>query len=433
MMARTVAFGALFFYLYSINLSAIPLGVGTRVYMSLAGCTLMLLQSTIGSGVSFLTKDFGKIIAALMMVPAISIIAILANQTADLEFVKYPISMLLIFAAAYFVRFVFVFAFPSSYQKNLVYIFIGCVALQCVLAVVMFASPGIKELLLSVVSASDVEAEQISSTGEFRLLGFGSNFFGSGITNGMALMLICFCVRHYAGSRLAAFFFGLAYLLIALVGILMSRTTVVGVVLSIAYLHGMLYFRATYQLSVNYRPFMTALALSILFALSLFFVLVDFSIVEPMLNWAFEPLINYFSGDGLKSQSTDQLADMYTGSNLAKLPWFIGDAMFRDPFVQDLYYMHVDVGYMRLIYYFGLPGLTAYLVFQVRTIFSTLQFFRDDHTFAYLASAYLLLLNFKGFTDLFVFFALFFMMQLKMVSLRETENVNSNAVDFEAR
>lgn len=412
--AKVCAFGVLFSYLYSVNLSFVPLGVGTRVYLSLAGCMLILLQATVGRGVSFLTKDFGKVIAALMTIPAISIVSVLANQTTDLEFVKYPVSMLLIVAAAYFVCSVFASVFPDDFQKNLIYVFVGCVVLQCVIAVAMFISLPVKELMLSMVSAGEVEADLISSTGEFRLLGFGSNFFSSGITNGMALILVCFCLRHYVQSRMSAFLFGFAYLFIALAGILMSRTTIIGVALSLAYLHIQLYLSGVPSLSGHYRAFMSALVLSIVSALAVFFAMVDFSVVEPMLNWAFEPVINYFSGEGLKSQSTDQLMDMYSESNLKKMPWLIGDAMFKDPFIPGMYYMHVDVGYMRLIYYFGLPGLLAFLVFQIRTIFSVRPFFRHDAMFMALIVAYLLLLNFKGFTDLFVFFMLFFMMQLRM-------------------
>jgi hypothetical protein len=419
--ARTCTFGILFFYLYSVNFSIIPSGVGTRVYLSLGGGALIFWQLTFGNGVYFLTGKFGKIIAALSIVCAASIISILVNQTADLEFVKYSISMLLIVSAAYFVCTVFTNAFHAQAREVLLYTFIGCVALQCVLAVLMFANESIKDLLLNVVNASEVEADQISSTGEFRLVGFGSSFFGAGITNGVALMLICFCLRHHVHSGKRAVMLGVIYLVTALVGILMSRTTVLGISLSLMYLLIARILDRKTPKKEYYRRFLLTLIISLVFGLLLFFVVVDYSTIEPMINWAFEPIVNYFNGDGLKSDSTDQLMDMYSGSNLTELPWLIGDALFKDPFEPELYYMHVDVGYLRLIYYFGIPGLVAFLIFQIRTIFSALPFFRGDIVFVFLAVADLLLLNFKGFTDLFVFFVLFFMMQV--VSVRSSGNV----------
>lgn len=390
----------------------IPLGFGTRVYLSLGGVALTFLQLTVGNGIYFLTGKFGKIIAALSIVSAVSIVSILVNQTADLEFVKYAISMLLIVSAAYFVGIVFTNTFHAQAREVLLYTFISCVALQCVLAVLMFVNESFKDLLLNLVNASEVEADQISSTGEFRLVGFGSSFFGAGITNGVALMLICFCLRHYLHSGRSAIILGVTYLVIALVGILMSRTTVLGISLSLLYLLIARILDRKMPKKEYYRRFLLTLIISIACSLILFFAVVDFSTIEPMINWAFEPVVNYFNGDGLKSTSTDQLMDMYSGSDLTELPWLIGDALFKDPFEPELYYMHVDVGYLRLIYYFGVPGLLAFLVFQIRTIFSALPFFRGDIVFVFLAVADLLLLNFKGFTDLFVYFFLFFMIQV---------------------
>jgi hypothetical protein len=409
---KICAAGILFFYLYSVNFSIIPLGLGTRVYLSLAGFALIFLQLTVGNGIGFLTGKFGKIISALAVVTAMSIISIIVNQTTDLEFVKYAISMLLIVSAAYFVCTVFTRAFPQQAREVLLYTFIGCVAVQCVLAILMFINEPFKDLLLNLVSASEIEADQISSTGEFRLVGFGSAFFGAGITNGVALMLICFCVRHYGRSRKNVAVLGVTYILTALVGILMSRTTVLGISLSLLYLLVSRILDRQRNENSYYRRFMLILIISICLSLVLFFAIVDFSTIEPMLNWAFEPVVNYFNGDGLKSDSTDQLMDMYSGSNLAELPWLLGDALFKDPFEPELYYMHVDVGYLRLVYYFGIPGLLAFLIFQARTIFSAMPFFRSDAVFICLAAADMLLLNFKGFADLFVFFILFFMMHV---------------------
>ena len=364
-----------------------------------------------GGRLSFFVRPFGQMIVALMAVGMISIVSILVNQTSDLEFVKYLVSMALIVGAAYFVSRCVTATYPGHAGKYLMFNLIACVALQCLLAIVLFVSEPTKDFLMSLVNASDVEADLISSTGEFRLLGFGSTFFGAGITNGMALLLIVFCFRHYVGTRRQALVLGFAYMFIGLVGILMSRTTVLGMLLSLVYLHLSLYFGDRETNRGFYGRFMLSLLTSAIVGLVIVFSVVDFSIMEPVIDWAFEPVINYFSGEGLKSASTDQLMDMYGGVDLLELPWWIGDAMFYDPSEAGTYYMHVDVGYLRLIYYFGIPGLLVYFIFQFRAIAATFAFFRRDQMFVAAVLLYLVLLNFKGFADLFAFSILFFMCQ----------------------
>ena len=75
--------------------------------------------------------------------------------------------------------------------------------------------------------------------------------------------------------------------------------------------------------------------------------------------------------------------------------WIIGDGYWNNPYGSG-YYMHTDVGYLRLIYYFGLVGLFVYLLMQVSIIKNSF----EQKLLIYTIFLYLLVLNLKGFTDL---------------------------------
>lgn len=61
--------------------------------------------------------------------------------------------------------------------------------------------------------------------------------------------------------------------------------------------------------------------------------------------------INYSSDAGLSSASTDRLKEMYVYPTSLKT-YLIGDGLFN---LKDHYYMETDVGYLRLLFYGGIP------------------------------------------------------------------------------
>src|SRR5699024_8719355 len=69
---------------------------------------------------------------------------------------------------------------------------------------------------------------------------------------------------------------------------------------------------------------------------------------DKLFNYAFELFVNFFKGDGFESSSTNRLKEMYIlPDNL--ITWLIGDGKMQS--LTGGYYMHTDVGYIRLIFY----------------------------------------------------------------------------------
>ena len=75
--------------------------------------------------------------------------------------------------------------------------------------------------------------------------------------------------------------------------------------------------------------------------------------------WAFEMFINYGSDAGLSSASTDRLKEMYVYPTSLKT-YLIGDGLFN---LKDHYYMETDVGYLRLLFYGGIPVALCFFIY----------------------------------------------------------------------
>lgn len=68
--------------------------------------------------------------------------------------------------------------------------------------------------------------------------------------------------------------------------------------------------------------------------------------------------------------------------------------------------MYTDVGYSRMIFYFGLIGMVAFLLFQFYLVKKT---FGYSSLFSAILISYILILNIKGFTEIAAILIIFFL------------------------
>ena len=99
---------------------------------------------------------------------------------------------------------------------------------------------------------------------------------------------------------------------------------------------------------------MLLVCLILLSGVSFIFLYLDAKVVM----WAFEMFINYGSDAGLSSASTDRLKEMYVYPTSLKT-YLIGDGLFN---LKDHYYMETDVGYLRLLFYGGIPVALCFFI-----------------------------------------------------------------------
>ena len=228
----------LFFYLYSVPLSFIPLHVGSRVVLAVAGFFILIFHLAKQAGIRkdiLIKKDILIYAGIFALLIFFSLTAIFLNGTKDLEFVTYPVSLSLILLAAYFIHFIVKKTNRIVTYETIMNLIVTAVLIQVLLALFSFLSPAVSNFLLSIQSINELEASKIQETMTLRLVGFGSTFFGAGLINGFALMTIAVLVKKPGISYYRIFLLSLAFLIIFVLGMMMARTTIIGFVLAIVY------------------------------------------------------------------------------------------------------------------------------------------------------------------------------------------------------
>ena len=407
MISRLAAHVVVFLYVYSLQLVVSPAGLGTRAWFGCIGFLYFFYKVMTDAEHKRIDPDISRAVMILLSLALLSLVTIVINSTTDLVFLIYVPSMLAVAFAAYFVAQVVRRAYPENSGTAAKNIFINIVFIQICIAFFMFLWPDLANKLNSLLVTSDLDKDLLVETGEFRLSGFGARFFGAGIVNCYALILIAALIRSIELSGVRLFYLAAAFLLIAFLGMMMSRTTLIGAGLAVAFL--MLPYSVKEPLCHRFVQQRRAfwLSLSLIFIVLTGAALTFFSnlaeSIAPAMQFGFELFINYFQSGRLESESTTQLLDMYSLDS--DLPLIVGDGHYADPQDPGQYYKAVDVGYMRLIYYFGLPGLATYMAFQYRTIRMSSRHMGlgEGPKFFVVSLMLVLLLNFKGFTDIFVF------------------------------
>lgn len=396
----------IFVSLYPFALNLIP-SISTRILLSGLGIGLFFLKLTNNlykNGKLTAHKSLIHIIVLLITISLISIISNTYNHTLDLEFIRYCISVIIGLFNAYFVVSIFKL-FKSLNERFLVKLIIISVAIQSIISFMLFLKPEFQSLLYSFIYLEELKSQKVADLSESRIIGFGRSFFAAGIHSGMALMLIVYSIRYFQLESKRKLLLIFLYALIFSIGMMMARTTLVGAVLSLVML---LYPN-------NANPLSLSKARLKFFSLLLIIptiIVISITILSPrllesintLIEFAFEFFLNFRESGELKTSSTDRLLEMYAFPDNLKT-WLIGDGLWWER-IGWIYYMHTDVGYLRMIYYFGIFGLIAFFMLQYLILINSL-----SHRLPILLFfLYLLALNLKGFADLVSIFSLFYVL-----------------------
>jgi len=386
-----------FIYIYPLNFNLIPF-TSTRIIIGTIGIFLLIIN---GLTISFkkiilIKKGWLYILLSLLTIFIIAISTNFINSTKETYFLTYPFSIIALLCASYTLT----RAVKAVYRKItfdiIAHYIVISVEIQMIITVLMFIFPLMRDFLLGITNNSVLEIA-INSNKQIRIIGFGSQFFDAGIVNCFALILITILIKHKIHKTKKASSLPLVFVLIAIVGTIMARTTLIGIFLSFAIL---LYKPKI----IKFKPitFKPLIILTTVIALIVYFI--PSSILENIntaSRFGFEIFYNYFEKGELNSESTNQLLDMYNTYPQNLKTWLIGDGFYANPLDPTLYYMNIDVGYARLLFYFGIIGLFAYLFFQFTIIkYANKVTANGFSLFFFTIGILILILNFKGMTDL---------------------------------
>lgn len=402
------------FYFFPFQFSFLP-GVNTKMAMAAVGLVVLGIQ--LGrSRNSIFSKDAVTISLYALMVSFTSFLAVTLNETRDYTYVSYIISMWVWLSAAY-VAVKYMRAVHGYISVELVcnYLIAVCV-FQCVSALVIDFVPAVKNFATTYISdLGPTQMELMKETG--RLFGFGAALDPAGSRFAAVLTIIVFIAARLSGSAHSKriVWYILAFLLIAVVGNMIARTTTVGIIIALAYL---LYASGLHRMAIRKSTGRVVLWFAGVLAVAVPLLVILYNTNEQFhdnLRFAFEGFFSLAEKGRWEVSSNEILKNMVVFPDNMKT-WIIGDGYFFDPTGVDPYYtgrdfagyyMQTDIGFLRFIFYSGLIGLSAMSVFIWKSGRISMQKFPTQKMLFWLLLAVNYTVWFKVSTDIFLVFALF--------------------------
>ncbi|HCG3454770.1 TPA: hypothetical protein NJU55_003646, partial [Acinetobacter baumannii] len=184
------------------------------------------------------------------------------------------------------------------------------------------------------------------------------------------------------------------FLIISIVGILFSRTTIIGIVLSIFFF-------------LNYKNLFKV----VLLIFPLFFLLIIYgkTLSESNAQIAFGLDFLFNTKNSQASSSFNGLKEMYDILPDNLKTWILGDAKYKVVSQNgdfSSYYKETDVGYFRIVFYNGLVGL---LLFFFMTFYILKKSFYFSGFLIFVLLLCFFALNLKGVATIYSFCFLFFL------------------------
>lgn len=287
----------------------------------------------------------------------------------------------------------------------LVTLIIYAIFLHNLIVLIIYLNPYFKFLIFSVIENSyniitGIDIYHLIFNR--RLLGLGTgSLFGGGVISSIGLVLCLYTIL--VNSRLKSYiFFILIYVFIFFTGLLISRTTLVGLFLSIIYV------------IIVQRKFKPIQMMKFLFIVTFIFIIAFHLFLkiysEDMFKWAFEFYFSYLDYGRFSTSASDGLFDMMIFPSNLKT-YLLGDGLYL--LSDGSYYKNIDIGYLRMLYAIGLIGMFIFVYIHYYLINIIIDFsskfknvFYNKILFIMLFFVFLIV-NIKGFSAQYFFYSFF--------------------------
>ena len=391
MIKKVIVLALLFSFIYQISYIFLPFNI--PFVMGLAGMPVYLYKNT-----TFPRKDrkyVKDILLSLLPVAIVAALSIIGNHSHDFYFVKWAMTNMIYFFGAYLMFQLLRGAFRDFSFGRLVDLLVLCAVVQLSLALVMYFSPEVKNVLQPLIHESET-AKWALEKGTTRLVGFGTHFFLSGTVHAFILIMIAFSLTLRKVSLFKSVVMILSFIFIAAVGAMMARTTLVGVLFAIVIVllrrRGKKYFISVLVLSTI-----------IISVASVSFLDLIGDDMEELYNFGFEAFVNYQETGSFSTSSTDGMMRLYKFPSIWET-WLWGDARYEAGIG---YYMNTDIGFCRLIFYFGVIGLITYMYFEYYILKKIFPPRKYGNIIWSVLFCFVLVINGKGTYDIFPYACLF--------------------------
>ena len=358
------------FFYFPISFSFLP-SVNTKNLLAAVGLVLVLVVLIKKQEFSFP----GDLLVLLVFSSAVSLISLLAityNQTPDTTYVTYIRSAIIWLSGAFAVCY-FIWLTHKRIDVPLVVNYLaGVCVFQCVMAIWIEFNPAVRLFVDTYVIQGQGLLQDIG-----RLYGIGASLDVGGSRFAATLTAIAFMLVQKPEDRgnTPQFLLVLAFIIITVLGNMIARTTLVGVGIGLGYLIlmeirniGMRRYDSGYRSSLP--AWIISLAMAIPVAVFFYNANEQF---HDLVRFGFEGFFSLFEEGHWGTDSTGKLESMIVWPDNPKT-WLIGDGYFENQrndanYIGDAttrgYYMGTDIGYLRFIFYCGVPGLIAISVVMI--------------------------------------------------------------------
>ena len=350
------------FFFFPFEFTFLP-GINTKMLLAAMGLVLFVARAAASRSAS-LDRDFFVLIVFASIVSLSGIISVVYNATTDLSYASYVVSFFVWMGGAYFVVSSIRFLHGKVTPLIVINYLAAICVVQCVIALLISRNPLVKDFVDSFLGGDGFMGKL-----ENRMYGIGCALDVAGLKFSCVLVAISFVVMNgLCQPKLQTTIYWIAYLVIAVVGNMIGRTTSVGVVVSLIYI-------LVHCIFYGYREFLKSRVLPLLLLMvALLPLLIYLYNNSPKtredLRFGFEGFFSLAETGRWETNSNNRLSDMFVLPDNPKT-WIIGDGYFDNPYSDPNFngdnptefYKGTDVGYLRFIYYFGVIGLISFVVF----------------------------------------------------------------------
>jgi len=388
-------------YFFPFEFTFLPEGINTKMMLAVTGI-LWACGDCLNKSRASLNKDVMIATLIAIVFSLVGFIAVEQNNTDDFTYSLYLLSFATWLGGAY-ATFRVLRLFHTEVTLKLAFNYLILISvLQCILALTIDLVEPFKVWVDAYISQSTIADDEYLAKIE-RLYGIGATLDVAGVRFSVVLLGLAALVAHDPEIRknhFHVFSYFVAFLIICIIGNMMSRTTSVGMLMASGYfLCAAPVFRAEIKRETIILCGKIFLAVVILFFTVRFFYAQN-TYLHDFLRFGFEGFFNWIEQGEWRTDSTDKLNRIMWLWPEDLKTWLIGKGNFS--------YKGTDIGYCRLIFYSGIAGLALFSVFFVYNAVSCAYRFPSYKTFF----AGLLLLGFivwlKVATDLFVIYALLY-------------------------
>lgn len=388
-------------YLFPFSVTFLPHAVNSKILVAVFGIFMFIFNGLRNRNLNISEPTlFAGLLAAIFS--GWCLFSVTEGNTFDMTYASYIVSFITWMFGAYGACAALSLAFKQEANLDLVvrFLALACV-FQCVMAVIIDNNATVSAFVDRFLD----DKLDFYKRGH-RLYGIGAAVDPAGIRFSAVLVIMAhlFATSKAVHSHsLYQTSLLLGYTVIVIIGAVISRTTLVGASLGLAYMVIYL-FRlrkggfATTQMIQIFFWFFALLAAVLVAAVYFYRTSITF---QGYLRFGFEAFFNWVETGEFRTSSTDTLNTMWTWPSDLKT-WIIGRGTY------GVYDNGTDIGYCNFTYYCGLVGM---VIFSIYFLYCHLVLNRKFNNFL-VPSIFLIILTFtvwlKVTTDIFFLNAVLF-------------------------